>query len=66
MQVITRLCCNRELNPSCIHGCEGLYCTNEEVVNYNCQDMSCSGYVNREVFSALLREEIFRRDAETE
>ena len=64
MQVITRFCCNRELNPSCIHGCEGLYCTTEGYAAYSPLDGSCSGYINKEVFSALLREEIWCRDAE--
>ena len=64
MQVITRLCCNRELNTSCVHGCEGLYCTNEDDTTYSILDMSCSGYINKELFSALLREELLRRNAE--
>ena len=61
---IIRTCCNKELNPTCIHGCITGYCTNEKEVHCRPVDMSCSGYINREVYSALLREEIWRRDAE--
>lgn len=64
MQIITRLCCNRELNASCIHGCEGLYCTAEDDTSYSMLDGGCGSYINKEVFSALLREEIWCRDAE--
>lgn len=61
---VIRTCCNRELADSCIYGCDGLYCTNEDEATYSMLDMSCGGYINKEVFSALLREEIWRRDAE--
>lgn len=64
MQIITRLCCNRELNASCIHGCEGLYCANEDDTSYFVLDGDCGSYINKEVFSTLLREEVWRRDAE--
>lgn len=64
MQIITRLCCNPELQTSCIYGCDKLYCTCEEAVTYSPVDISCSGYVNAEVFRALLKEEMWRRDAE--
>lgn len=64
MQIITRLCCNQELQASCIHGCDKLYCTCEEAITYLPVDMSCSGYVNAEVFRAILKEEMWRRDAE--
>ena len=61
---VVRTCCNKELVTSCIYGCDGLYCTNADTVTYSMLDMSCGGYINKEVFSALLREEIWRRDAE--
>ena len=61
---IIRTCCNKELTSTCIHGCITGYCTNEEEVRYRPLDGSCSGYVNREVFSALLRKEPWRGDAE--
>jgi hypothetical protein len=61
---VIRTCCNKELNPSCIYGCITRYCTNAEAVTYHPLDGSCSGYVNRNVYSALLREEVRRRDAE--
>ena len=66
MQIITRLCCNKELQASCIHGWDKHYCTCEEAVTYSSVDMSCSGYVNAEVFRAILKEEMRRRDAEEE
>jgi hypothetical protein len=61
---VIRTCCNKELNPSCIYGCVTGHCTNDEVVTYRPLDGSCSGYVNRNVYSALLREEVWCRDAE--
>ena len=61
---IVRTCCNRELATSCLYGCDDRYCINNDAVTYSPLDMSCSGYTNREVFSALLREEMWRRDAE--
>lgn len=61
---IIRTCCNKELNPTCIRGCITGYCTNEKEVHYRSLDLSCSGYVNREVFSTLLRKEPWRGDAE--
>ena len=47
---IIRTCCNKELTSTCIHGCITGYCTNEEEVRYRPLDMSCSGYVNRDIF----------------
>ena len=61
---VTGTCCNKELGATCIYCCDTRYCTSTEFITYNPIDMSCSGYVNREVFSALLREEQWRRDAE--
>jgi hypothetical protein len=61
---VVRTCCNKELVTSCIHGCDNRYCTNNDNVTYSTLDLSCSGYVNRDVFSALLKEEVWRRDAE--
>jgi hypothetical protein len=61
---VIRTCCNKELVTSCPYGCDNRYCTNNDVVTYSPVDMSCSGYVNRTVYSALLREEVWRRDAE--
>lgn len=61
---VVRTCCNKELVTSCIYGCDNMYCTNNDDITYSPIDMSCSGYVNRTVFSALLREEVWRRDAE--
>jgi hypothetical protein len=61
---VIRTCCNKELVTSCIHGCDNRYCTNNDNVTYSPLDMSCSGYVNKTVYSVLLREEVLRRDAE--
>lgn len=61
---VVRTCCNKELVTSCIHGCVTRHCTNEDEVTYRPLDMYCSGYVNRYIFSALLKEEVWRRDAE--
>ena len=61
---IVRVCCSKELADSCIYCCDNRYCTNTEEVIYDWLDSFCTGYVNREVFSALLREEQWRRDAE--
>ena len=51
---VVRTCCNKELNPTCIHGCITRHCTNEEEVTYRPLDMSCSGYVNRDLFRKQL------------
>jgi hypothetical protein len=61
---VVRTCCNKELVTSCLYGCDNRYCTNNDDVTYSPLDVSCSGYVNRTVYSALLREEVWRRDAE--
>ena len=61
---VVRTCCNKELVTSCIYGEDNRYCTNTECVEYRPIDLSCTGYVNREVFSALLLEEQWRMDAE--
>lgn len=50
---VIRTCCNKELNPTCIYGCITRHCTNEKEVTYRPLDMSCSGYVNRDLFRKL-------------
>lgn len=52
---ITRICGNKELNPSCIHGCDKHYCTNTEPIIIDCLDSFCSGYINSELFKELLK-----------
>jgi hypothetical protein len=61
---VIRTCCNKELVTSCIYGCDNRYCTNTETVMFFPICMSCSGYVNRDVFSAKLKEEVCGRDGQ--
>ena len=52
---IIGICCNRELGETCLWCCDNRYCTNTEAYTYNPIDMSCSEYVNREVFRTVLK-----------
>ena len=53
---VVRVCCSRELADSCIYCCDKRYCANTEEVIYDWLDGSCTGYVNREVFTKQLKE----------
>ena len=61
---VVRVCCNKELADSCIYCCDGRYCTNEDDTTYSMLDSGCGGYINKEVFRALLKEELRCRDVE--
>ena len=51
---IVNVCCSRWLAISCIHSCDKRYCINSEAITYNPIDMSCSGYINKDVFNTVL------------
>ena len=53
---IVRTCCNIDLVDSCVYGCDKYYCTNADPVEYRQLDMSCSGYVNRDLLRVRLKD----------
>lgn len=52
---VVGICCNKELGSSCIYCCDNRYCTNTEAITFNQIDMSCSGYMNKDVLRNVLR-----------
>lgn len=52
---VAGICCNKELGSSCTYCCDNRYCTNTEAITFNPIDMSCSGYVNKDVLRNVLR-----------
>ena len=52
---VVRTCCNKELVTSCIYGCDNRYCTNADQVEYRPIDLSCSGYINRDLLRVRLK-----------
>ena len=52
---VVGICCNKELASSCIYNCDKHYCTNTEAITFNPVDRSCSGYINKEVFTKVLK-----------
>lgn len=53
---VVRTCCNKELVTSCLHGCDNRYCTNNDYVTYSPIDMSCSGYMDKDLLRNILRD----------
>ena len=53
---VVRTCCNRELVTSCIYGEDNRYCTNTGCVEYRPIDMSCTGYMDRDVLLKQLKD----------
>ena len=53
---VVGICCNKELASSCIYNCDRHYCTNTEAITFNQIDSSCSGYINKDVFTKVLKE----------
>ena len=52
---VVGICCNKELVCDCLYSCDNRYCTNTEAITYNPVDMSCSGYINRDIFRNVLK-----------
>ena len=52
---VVRTCCNKELATSCIYGEDNKYCTNTGCVEYRPIDMSCTGYMDRDVLLKQLK-----------
>lgn len=52
---VVGICYSKELAGSCIYNCDSRYCTNTEAVVINHLDMGCSGYINKEVFTKVLK-----------
>lgn len=52
---VVGVCCNKELASSCIYNCDKRYCTNTEAIIFNQVDRSCSGYINKDAFTKVLK-----------
>ena len=47
---VVGICCSRELGATCIWCCDNRYCTNTEAITHNPIDMSCSEYIDKNIF----------------
>ena len=52
---VTGICCNKELGATCLWCCDNRYCTNTDLILYNQVDMSCSEYIDRDIFRNILK-----------